>query len=306
MQEGAYTLADASVYIERCLARGLAVDDFAPRISFYFYTHSDFFEEIAKYRAMRRLWAKILKDRFGAENPRSLLFRFGTVCGGSTLTAAEPENNIVRVAIEALSAVLGGAQTIFTCAYDEAMALPTEESALLALRTQQILAEETGVANVADPFGGSYYLENLTARMAEEMEKIIAGIESAGGMVRCIESGQLQRWIAESAFQFQKEVDAGARPIVGVNKYAEAAPAASPPVFRVDPALAERQKARLARIKKERDAPEAALARLKDAARGTVNLMDPIAEAVSAYATLGEMTAALKEVFGEFREPAGF
>jgi methylmalonyl-CoA mutase N-terminal domain/subunit len=307
VQEGGFTLADAIVYAERCIKRGLDVDDFAPRISFYFYTHTDFFEEIAKYRAMRRLWARIMRERFGAKNPRSLLFRFGTVCGGSTLTAAEPENNIVRVAYEALSAVLGGSQTIFTCAHDEALALPTEESALLALRTQQIIASETGVPDVADPFGGSYFLENLTSRMEAEMEKIIADVEARGGMVACIERGLIQGWISESAFRWQKEVDAGERTIVGVNKYA-GPPEKPKNIFTVEPELAARQIERLARVKKERDAARvsAALARLKAAAGGTDNLMPLILEAAEAYATVGEITGVLREVFGEFREPVSF
>ncbi|MBI2132291.1 MAG: methylmalonyl-CoA mutase [Candidatus Tectomicrobia bacterium] len=307
VQEGGFTLADAAVYVERCIRRGLAVDDFAPRISFYFYTHSDFFEEVAKYRAMRRLWARMLRERFGAKNPRSWLFRFGTVCGGSTLTAQEPENNIARVAFEALSAVLGGAQTIFTCAFDEALALPTEESALLALRTQQIIAHESGVTGTADPLGGSYFLESLTARMEEDMEKLIASVEARGGMVACIEQGIIQRRIAESAYRFQREVEAGERAIVGVNKYA-GAPSKPLPLFAVGPALGRRQAERLGRVKAGRDAAraDACLARLREAARGSGNLMEPILEAVEAYATLGEMTGVLRGVFGEFREPVSF
>ena len=307
VQEGGFTLADAIVYVERCIERGLDVDDFAPRISFYFYTHTDFFEEVAKYRAMRRLWARIMRERFGAKNPRSWLFRFGVVCGGSTLTAAEPENNIVRVTYQALSAVLGGSQTIFTCAYDEALALPTEESALLALRTQQILAYETGVPDVADPFGGSYFLENLTAEMAAGMEKIIEDAEARGGMVACIERGLVQGWISESAFKAQRDIDSGGRTVIGVNKYAdeEAAPQA---IFTVPPELAENQIERLKKMKAGRDPGrvEAALSRLKDAAEGTDNLMEPIGEAVEAYATVGEITSVLREVFGEFREPVSF
>ncbi len=307
VQEGGLTLADALVYVERCLERGLDIDAFAPRISFYFYTHMDFFEEIAKYRAMRTLWAKLMRERFGAKDERSLRFRFGVVCGGSTLTAQEPENNIVRVAYEALSAVLGGAQTIFTCAYDEALALPTEESALLALRTQQIIAHESGVPDVADPFGGSYFLENLTARMEAEMAQLIEDAEERGGMVECIERGVVQRWIAESAFRWQKAVEDKEQTIVGVNKYAQEEPPERE-IFTVDPALEERQKAELARLKQGRDGAcvERALARLEDAARGEVNLMEPISEAVEAYATIGEMTNVLRGVFGEFREPVAF
>ena len=307
VQEGGLTLADAIVYVERCLERGLDIDAFAPRISFYFYTHMDFFEEIAKYRAMRTLWAKLMRERFGAKSERSWLFRFGVVCGGSTLAAQEPENNIVRVAYEALASVLGGAQTIFTCAYDEALALPTEESALLALRTQQIIAHESGAPDVADPFGGSYFLESLTSRMEEEMEKIIEDVEERGGMVECIQRGAAQRWIAESAFRWQKEVEAKARTIVGVNKYARAEPP-SQEIFAIAPELEERQKKRLAKVKEERDPARAAhgLARLEDAARGDENLMEPISEALEAYATIGEVTNALRRVFGEFQEPVAF
>ena len=307
VQEGGFTLADAAVYAERCVRRGLAVDDFAPRFSFYFYTHSDFFEEVAKYRAMRRLWARLMRERFGAKNPRSWLFRFGTVCGGSTLTAQEPENNIARVAFEAFSAVLGGAQTIFTCAWDEALALPTEESALLALRTQQIIAHESGVTGTADPLGGSHFLESLTARMEKGMEEVIASVEARGGMVACIEQGAVQRWIAESAYRFQREVETGERAVVGVNRYA-GSPARPLPLFAVDPALARRQAERLRRVKEGRDPAraEACLARVGEAAQGSGNLMEPILEAVEAYATLGEITGVLRGVFGEFHEPVSF
>jgi methylmalonyl-CoA mutase N-terminal domain/subunit len=307
VQEGGLTLADAIVYAERCTQRGMKIDDFAPRFSFYFYTHTDFFEEIAKYRAMRRLWARIMRERFGAKDPRSWHFRFGTVCGGSSLAAAEPENNIVRVAFEALSAVLGGSQTIFTCAYDEAHALPTEESALLALRTQQVIAFESGVPGVADPLGGSYLLESLTAEMEAGMEAIIQRAEDMGGMVSCIERGVVQGWIAESAYQFQKDVDSGARTIVGVNKYG--GDPESHAIFSVDERLANRQKERLAKVKNERDSAsvKSALARLKTTAGAPAgsanNLMGPIMEAVEAYATVGEITEILCGVWGEFKEP---
>ena len=304
IEEGGLTLADAIVYAERCIERGMDVDEFAPRFSFYFYTHSDFFEEIAKYRAMRRLWAQIMRERFGAKDERSWKFRFGVVCGGSTLTAAEPENNIVRVAYQALSSVLGGVQTMFTCAYDEALALPTEESALLALRTQQIIAHETGVIDTADPFGGSYYLENLTAEMETGMSALIRKIEDEGGMVSCIERGLIQNWIAESAYKLQKAIDSGERTVVGVNKYRDEADA-PPAIFSVPPELAEQQIERLNQVKAGRDPArvETALTRIGEAARGTENLMEPTIEAVEAYATLGEITGVLKDKFGEFREP---
>ncbi len=307
VQEGGLTLADAVVYVERCLERGLDIDEFAPRVSFYFYTHMDFFEEIAKYRAMRTLWAKIMRERFGAKNKRSWLFRFGVACGGSTLTAQEPENNIVRVTYEALSAILGGAQTIFTCAYDEALALPTEESALLALRTQQIIAHESGASDVADPLGGSYFLENLTARMEAEMVKIIEDIEERGGMVECIHRGVVQSWIAESAFRCQKEVEARERTIVGVNKYAQEEPSPQE-IFTIDPELEERQKKMVDKVRKERDSAqvETALKRLEYTAKSDENLMEVIFQSVEAYATIGEMTNVLRGVFGEFQEPMAF
>ncbi len=307
VQEGGLTIADAIVYVERCLERGLDIDEFAPRLSFYFYTHMDFFEEIAKYRAMRTLWAKIMRERFSTRNERSWLFRFGVVCGGSTLTAQEPENNIVRVTYEALSAVFGGAQTIFTCAYDEALALPTEESALLALRTQQIIAHESGVPDVADPFGGSYYLENLTAHMENGMAQIIEDIEERGGMVECIQRGVVQSWIAESAFQWQQAVDTQAQTIVGVNKYVRETPP-SQEIFTVNPAIEERQKKQLDKLRKERDSSQVkrCLMRLEHAAQGDENLMEAISEAVEAYATIGEITDVLRRVFGEFQEPVSF
>ena len=267
----------------------------------------DFFEEIAKYRAMRTLWAKLMRERFGAKNERSWLFRFGVVCGGSTLTAQEPENNIVRVTYEALSAVLGGAQTIFTCAYDEALSLPTEESALLALRTQQIIAHESGVPDVADPFGGSFYLEDLTGRMEDGMAQIIEDVEERGGMVECIQRGVVQQWIAESAFRWQKAVDAQEQTIVGVNKYVREEPPAQE-IFTMNSELEERQKKQLKKLKKERDASqvELSLERLEDAARGNENLMETISEAVEAYATIGEIADVLRGVFGEFQEPVAF
>lgn len=307
IQEGGFTLADAIVYAERCIARGIAVDSFAPHFSFYFYTHSDFFEEVAKYRAMRRLWARIMRERFEAKDPRSWKFRFGVVCGGSTLAAAEPENNIVRVAYQALASIAGGAQTIFTCSYDEALALPTKESALLALRTQQILAHETGITDIVDLFGGSYFVENLTAKMEAKMEAIIEDIEARGGMISCIESGHIQRRISESAHQWQKAVDSGEQAIVGVNKYADT-PAVPQAIFSVDPELSTQQIKKLEKVKGGRDPiqVESALSRLKEAARGPDNLMEPIGEAVTAYATIGEISDVFRSVFGEFQEPVSF
>ncbi len=307
VQEAAFTLADAIAYVERVLGRGLAIDQFAPRLSFYFYTHSDLFEEVAKYRAMRRLWARLMRDRFGAKDPRSWHFRFGVVCGGSTLTRQEPLNNVVRVAYEALASVLGGAQTIFTCAWDEALAIPTEASALLALRTQQILAHETNVPAIVDPLGGSYFLEDLTDRMEAAVAEKIAEVEREGGMVRAIEAGTIQQEIADSAYRWQQAVEAGERRIVGVNvdRTAEGPPGES---FREHPQTVSHQLARLARSKAGRDPRrvDKALEALSEAAAGTDNLMPFFLEAAAARATVGEMVARLRRVFGEFREPLVF
>jgi methylmalonyl-CoA mutase N-terminal domain/subunit len=308
VQEGAFTLADAIVYVERMLVRGLDVDAFGPRLSFYFYTHGDFFEEVAKYRAMRRLWARIMKERFGARDERSCMFRFGVVCGGSSLTLQEPHNNIVRVTTETLASVLGGAQTIFTCAWDEAHALPTEASALLALRTQQILAYESGVANTVDPLGGSYYVEALTDATERAMAEKIAQIEAAGGMVRAIQAGWIQREISESAFKHQQAVEAGERVVVGVNKFARKGAQEKIEIYRQEPGGVDSQLRRLADVRRERDADRAvrALERLHLAAAGTENLMPPILEAVESYCTVGEMSGTLRKVFGEFQEPIAF
>jgi methylmalonyl-CoA mutase N-terminal domain/subunit len=308
IQEGAFTLADAIVYVERMLARGLDVDAFAPRLSFYFYTHGDLFEEVAKYRAMRRLWARIMRERFKARDERSCMFRFGVVCGGSSLTLQEPHNNIIRVAYEALASVLGGAQTIFTCAWDEAHALPTEASALLALRTQQILAYESGVPNTVDPLGGSYFVEALTDATERAMADKIAQIEAAGGMVRAIQEGWIQREISESAFKQQQAVEAGERVVVGVNRFGRKGAQEKIEIYRQDPAGVERQLQALAGVRRERDAARAekALERLHLAVAGTENLMPSILEAIEAYCTIGEISATLRKVFGEFQEPIAF
>jgi methylmalonyl-CoA mutase N-terminal domain/subunit len=307
VQEAAFTLADAIAYVEYVTGRGLPVDAFAPRLSFYFYTHSDLFEEVAKYRAMRRLWARVMRDRFGAKDPRSWHFRFGVVCGGSTLTRQEPLNNVVRVAYQALASVLGGAQTIFTCAWDEAIAIPTEASALLALRTQQILAHESNVPTVVDPLGGSYFLEDLTDRMEAAVAEKIAQIERDGGMVAAIQSGRVQQEIADSAYRWQEAVEHGERRIVGVNwDRTEEAPVGE--LFREHPQTVSHQLARLTRVKAARDGArvEKALAALSEAAAGDENLMPYFLEAAAARATIGEMVTRLRKVFGEFREPLVF
>ncbi len=307
VQEAAFTLADGIAYVEHVARRGLAVDAFAPRLSFYFYTHSDLFEEVAKYRAMRRLWARLMRDRFGASDPRSWHFRFGVVCGGSTLTRQEPLNNVVRVAYEALASVLGGAQTIFTCAWDEAIAIPTEASALLALRTQQILAQETNVPAVADPLGGAYFLEDLTDRMEAAVAAKIESIEREGGMVAAVEAGRVQQEIADSAYRWQRAVEAGDRRIVGVNwDRTEEAPVGE--FFRESAETLSHQLARLDRSRRARDPRrvDTALGALRQAAAGGESLMPHFLEAAAARATIGEMVTRLREVFGEFREPVVF
>ena len=307
VQEAAFTLADGIAYVEHVARRGLAVDAFAPRLSFYFYTHSDLFEEVAKYRAMRRLWARLMRDRFGASDPRSWHFRFGVVCGGSTLTRQEPLNNVVRVAYEALASVLGGAQTIFTCAWDEAIAIPTEASALLALRTQQILAQETNVPAVVDPLGGAYFLEDLTDRMEAAVAAKIESIEREGGMVAAVEAGRVQQEIADSAYRWQRAVEAGDRRIVGVNwDRTEEAPVGE--FFRESAETLSHQLARLDRSRRARDPRrvDTALGALRQAAAGGESLMPHFLEAAAARATIGEMVTRLRGVFGEFREPLVF
>src|SRR5713226_4090960 len=308
VQELAYTLADGLTYAQRCIDRGLKIDEFAPLISFYFYTHNDLFEEAAKYRAGRRLWARLMKDRFGAQDPRSMMFRFGVVCGGSTLTAQQPQNNIVRVAYQALASVLGGVQSVFTAAWDEAFAIPTEQTAELALRTQQVLASETGVANVVDPLGGSYYVEALTDRIEREALAIIDRIERAGGMVPCIQNGLIQKEIAREAYRHQQRVESGDRVVVGVNKFSREEPELRQlELYETDASLAVRQREDVARVKGARDHGQVArvLAAIRGTARGSDSLMPPIIEAVKAYASLGEICGVLREEFGTFKEPTG-
>jgi methylmalonyl-CoA mutase N-terminal domain/subunit len=308
VQELAFTLADGLTYVQRCLDRGLKVDEFAPLISFYFYTHNDLFEEVAKYRAGRRLWARLMKERFGARDPRAMMFRFGVVCGGSTLTAQQPQNNIVRVAYQALSSVLGGVQSVFTAAWDEAFAIPTEQTAELALRTQQVLEHETGVANVADPLGGSYYIESLTERIEHEARAIIERIDRMGGMVPCIQNGLIQKEIATEAYRHQQRIESGELVVVGVNRFTREEPERRQlELWEVDPSLGLRQREELARVKTSRDNALVArtLAELRETARGTNSLMPAIIHAVKAYASLGEICSVLRGEFGIFREPAG-
>lgn len=301
-QEIAFTLADGIAYVESVRARGLDVDRFAGRLSFFFNVHNNLLEEVAKFRAARRMWARIMKERFGAKDPRSQMLRFHAQTAGSTLTAQQPDNNVVRVALQALSAVLGGAQSLHTNGRDEALALPTEASALLALRTQQIIAHESGVTDVIDPFGGSWALEKLTDELEARADDYIRKIDDMGGMVEAIARGYPQREIEDAAYQYQRAVEEERSVIVGVNRFTggEAAPLE---LHRVDPALEERQKARLADFRKKRDeqAANRALDALETAAKGEENLMPRIVEAVKAKATLGEVADRLRNIFGEHR-----
>ncbi|MFH1624241.1 MAG: methylmalonyl-CoA mutase family protein, partial [Pseudomonadota bacterium] len=301
-QEIAFTFADAIEYVNAGIKAGLKVDEFAPRISWIFDTHNNFFEEIAKYRAARKLWARIMKERFGASDPRSWMFRFHTQTAGSALTAQQPFNNVVRVAFQTLAAVLGGAQSLASCSYDEALALPTEESVRLSLRTQQIIAHEIGVTDTVDPMGGSFYIESLTKKMEEKIIEYLKRIDELGGAASAIEKGYIQQEIQESSYRYQKEVESGERVLVGVNRYQIEE---SPPkgLLKVDPKVGEIQVKKLKELRATRDnsKAESTLAGLKKAAERTVNLMPPILEAVRSYATLGETCDVLREVFGEYK-----
>ena len=307
VQELAFTLADGFAYVEAALERGLDIDAFAPRLSFFFNAHNDFFEEIAKFRAARRIWARAMKEKYGAKDPRSWMLRTHAQTAGASLTAQQPENNIVRVAIQALAAVLGGTQSLHTNSMDEALALPSEKAVTIALRTQQIIAHESGVPNTIDPLAGSFYLEQLTNQMEAEANAYFRQVEALGGVVRGIENGFFQREIAEAAFRYQMEIDTNQRIVVGVNDYVAEEPVEIP-ILEMDPEGYERQVARLARVRAQRDnvAVEKALRELADAARGTDNLMPPIIEAVRAYATLGEIMGVFRQVFGEYHEPVFF
>ena len=308
VQELAFTLADGFTYVEWAIERGLDIDDFAPRLSFFFNAHLDFFEEIAKYRAARRIWARELREKYGAKNPRSWLMRFHTQTAGVSLTAQQPEVNIVRTAIEALAAVLGGTQSLHTNSYDEALALPTEDAVRIALRTQQVIAHETGVVNTTDPLGGSYYVEHLTNELERQAYEYFEQIERIGGVVPAIKENFFQREIAEASFRYQSEVEAEQRVVVGVNRY-EMQDEKQLEILKVDPALEQKQIDRVQAVRAKRDsaAVEQALARLKeDAAREDRNLMHPIIDASRAYVTMGEMCDAFREVWGTWRETPVF
>jgi methylmalonyl-CoA mutase, N-terminal domain len=303
-QELAFTLADGMEYVRWALDRGLEVDEFAPRLSFFFNAHNDFFEEIAKYRAARRIWAHQMRETFGATDPRSWLMRFHTQTAGVSLTAQQPENNIVRVAVQALAAVLGGTQSLHTNSMDEALALPSQHAATVALRTQQILAEETGVGNTVDPLGGSFFLEAMTNRIQDQALDYFQKIDELGGVLPAIDAGFFQREIAEAAYRYQREIDQNERIIVGVNGYSDNKPY-NIPILEMDPSGYKTQADRLAALRRNRDsgAVGQALDRLRLACQGTENTMPYVLEAVRAYATLGEIIGVMREVFGAYVEP---
>ncbi|MEI6385074.1 MAG: methylmalonyl-CoA mutase family protein [Spirochaetota bacterium] len=307
VQEVAFTLADGIAYVEAAMKAGLDIDDFGPRLSFFFNAHNELFEEVAKYRAARRVWARVMKERFGAKNPKSLMLRFHTQTGGSTLTAQQPENNVVRVTLQALAAVLGGTQSLHTNSRDEALALPTEDSVRIALRTQQIIAHESGVAETIDPLAGSYYVESLTDTIEKEVFAYLGRIDALGGAVKAIEQGYIQKEIQDAAYSYQLDIEKDERVIVGLNKFQVKE---GPPkgLLRVDPEVGRRQVAKIAAVKEGRDGirVKKALGALETAAKGTDNLMPLILEAVRSYATLGEISDVLRGVFGEYRQSAMF
>lgn len=303
VQEVAFTLANGIAYVDAAVKAGLKVDEFAPRLSFFFNAHNDLLEEVAKFRAARRLWAKIMKEKFGAKDPKSMMLRFHTQTGGSTLTAQQPENNIARVTLQALAAVLGGTQSLHTNSKDEALALPTEDSVRTALRTQQIIAYESGVCETVDPLAGSYYIESLTNEIENKAKDYIEKIEKMGGAPKAIEKGFIQKEIQDSAYHYQMSVEKSEIVVVGVNKFQieEKAPQG---LLRVDPSVGILQKEKLVKLRAERDNKkvEATLLRLSEASKGTENLMPYIIEAVGEYATLGEICGVMREVFGEYQQ----
>jgi methylmalonyl-CoA mutase N-terminal domain/subunit len=305
VQELAFTLANGIAYVEAALAAGLGVDDFAPRLSFFWNAHNNLFEEVAKYRAARRMWARIMTERFGAKEERSKMLRFHTQTGGSTLTAQQPENNIVRVAVQALAAALGGTQSLHTNGFDEALGLPTTRAAKIALRTQQVIGFESGVADTVDPLAGSYYVESLTDEVERRAEAYLGRIEELGGAVAAIEARFMQDEIESAAYAFAKEVDDGERVVVGVNRFADDEKEPTE-VFPIDEQLQRSQMERVRRVRAERDqgAVDAALADVRAAAQGTQNLLDPMKVALSRLATLGEVSDVLREEFGTY-QPSG-
>ncbi|MBI2903018.1 MAG: methylmalonyl-CoA mutase family protein [Candidatus Methylomirabilis oxyfera] len=307
VKEIAFTFANAIAYVEAAQRRGLAVDAFAPRISWIFNTHNHFFEEIAKYRTLRRMWAKIMRERFGAKDPRSWMLRTHTQTGGSTLMAQQPENNIIRAAIQALAAVLGGVQSMALSCFDEALALPTEQAQRIALRTQQIIAYESGAADTVDPMAGSYYVEALTDELERRATEELEAIEATGGAVEAIERGYMQQAIQEEAYAHQQEVESGTRVVVGVNRFQDEGRPQPLQLYRTDPEAENAQVRGLEALRRERDnrPVQAALARLREVALGEDNLLPPILQAVKAYGTVGEICGVLREVFGEYKAPTG-
>jgi methylmalonyl-CoA mutase N-terminal domain/subunit len=300
-QELAFTLADGMAYVEAALERGLDIDDFAPRLSFFFNCHNDFFEELAKFRAARRIWAREMRERYGAKSPRSWWMRFHTQTAGCSLYPQQPEVNLIRTAIQALAAVMGGTQSLHTNSLDEAIALPSERAALLALRTQQIIAHESGVTDTVDPLGGSYFLERLTSDLERDCYAYFDRIRAQGGVIPALESGFFQREIAEASYRYQREIETGERVIVGVNQYVIEHPL-DIAILEMDPEGEKRQRERLCRVRAERDGAqaEAALRRLEGASRGSENVMPYLVEAVNAYCTLGEICGVMRRVFGEY------
>ena len=307
-QELAFTLADGFAYVEAGIAAGMDIDKFAPRLSFFFNSHLDFFEEIAKFRAARRIWAKRMRDKYGAKDPKSWMLRFHTQTAGCSLTAQQPENNIVRTALQALAGVLGGTQSLHTNSMDETLALPSDKAAKIALRTQQVIAYETGVANTIDPLAGSYFVEAMTNRMEEKAEQYFEKIDALGGVIPAIEQGFFQREIAEAAYRYQSEVDHKRKIIVGVNEFVEEDEEIEIPILSIAPEVEAKQKRRLAQLRHERNADEVqgALGELHEAASDGKNIMPPLMRATRAYVTLGEMCNALAEHFGIYEEPAVF
>jgi methylmalonyl-CoA mutase N-terminal domain/subunit len=305
-QEIAFTLADGISYVDAAVAAGLAVDEFAPRLSFFFACHMNFFEEVAKFRAARRLWARIMKERFKATDPKSMMLRFHTQTGGATLTAQQPENNIVRTTLEALSAVLGGTQSLHTNSFDEAVSLPSERAARIALRTQQVLGFESGVADTADPLGGSWFIESLTDELEERAQALMDQVDEMGGAVEAIETGWMKREIEDSAYRIAQTTESGERVVVGVNRFTDDAEEGAE-ILELDPELQAQQWDRLERLRKERDgsAVDAALKTVEETARGNDNLLPSMREALAVHATLGEVSDALREVFGEYEPGAG-
>lgn len=305
IQELAFTLADGFAYVEAGIAAGLDVDVFAPRLSFFFNAHLDLFEEVAKYRAARRLWARYMREKYGAKKPESWLLRFHTQTAGCSLTAQQPENNIIRTAYEALAGVLGGTQSLHTNSMDETYALPTEHAAKIALRTQQILAFETGVANTIDPLAGSYFVEALTTQMEREAEAYLAEIEGRGGVLRCIEQGYFQREIAEAAYKYQRRIESKERIVVGVNQFTEEGDTGTIPILEIDPKVEQDQVAAVKRLRASRDNDrvQRTLAQLRQVAQGTENTVPAILDCVRCYTTEGEIVDVLREVFGEYQEP---